>query len=130
MCNWSVHQSFPEIFVFCSNFKLLSALSAGILVILLFLPGHPTYYVGTAAVVAKAYSNSMVAMLNSRVKPVSNTPAPTSPVWNESVKSVASSSTVVGIEGLVFRVNTTEISLESSRLSDITPLQNSLYEIY
>ena len=125
MCNWSVHQSFPEIFVFCSNFKLLSALSAGILVILLFLPGHPTYYVGTAAVVAKAYSNSMKAMLNIHVKPVSNTSAFAPPLWNESVKSVGSTSPSAGIQGLVFRGNISDISLGSAHILELAPLPNS-----
>ena len=62
------------------------ALSAAIVLILVYLPGRPPYYAAAATVVGKIYSNSMMAMLNSRVKPVSNSPDFRAPLWNEVVQ--------------------------------------------
>lgn len=81
----------------------IPALSAGVLVVLVFLPGNPPYYAVDSAVVAKIYSNSMMAMLNSRVKPVSNAPASAAPSWNESAKPVGSGSSTGWSQGFVFR---------------------------
>ncbi len=61
------------------------ALSAAIVLILVYLPGRPPYYGAAATVVAKIYSNSMMTILNSRIQPVSNVFA--SPLWNELVKA-------------------------------------------
>ena len=36
--------------------------------ILTLLPGHPTYYQVPSAILAKTYSNSMMVLLNSRIK--------------------------------------------------------------
>lgn len=47
--------------------------------VLVYLPGHPTYYQTCAAVLGKAYSNSMLVVLNSRIRVVS----PPILVWNE-----------------------------------------------
>ena len=62
------------------------ALSAAIVLILVYLPGRPPYYGAAATVVAKIYSNSMMTMLNSRIQPASNVPTFASPLWNELVK--------------------------------------------
>ncbi len=51
----------------------------GFVLILVYLPGHPPYYAAAASIEAKIYSNSMMAMLNSRIKPVSNALAPATP---------------------------------------------------
>ena len=100
MCHWSVlfletHQDF-----IVAKFKQLLALSAGAILILLYLPGHPPYYELPASIAAKTYSNSMMAFLNSRIKPVSNTAPFETPVWNESVGRISST---VGDEGIIFR---------------------------
>ncbi|KJA19852.1 hypothetical protein HYPSUDRAFT_204279 [Hypholoma sublateritium FD-334 SS-4] len=92
----------------------VTAFSAGVLVVLVFLPGPPPYYAAAAAVVGKAYSNSMMAMLNSRVKPVSNAPALEAPSWNESVKPSAPDSSTGGTEGFVFRGRDSEVGFDSS----------------
>jgi len=36
--------------------------------VLTLLPGHPTYYQVPSAILAKTYSNSMMVLLNSRIK--------------------------------------------------------------
>ena len=36
--------------------------------ILALLPGHPTYYMTTAGILGKLYSNSMMAVFNSRMR--------------------------------------------------------------
>ncbi|KJA27658.1 hypothetical protein HYPSUDRAFT_34777 [Hypholoma sublateritium FD-334 SS-4] len=66
----------------------ITALSAAALLVLVYLPGHLPYYSIAASIVAKTYSNSMMAILNSRVKPVSNVPQFATPLWNESVKPI------------------------------------------
>ena len=68
--------------------KQLSILAtwAGALLVLVYLPGHPPYYNFAASVVAKTYSNAMMAVLNSRIKAVSNTPELGASLWNESAK--------------------------------------------
>ena len=109
MCHWSVllletHHDF-----IVAKFKQLLALSAGAILILLYLPGHPPYYELPASIAAKTYSNSMMAFLNSRFKPVSNTPFET-PVWNESVGRISST---VGDEGIIFR-GETEMELSAA----------------
>lgn len=101
-----------------AHFGRIVALSAGILIVLVFLPKHPSYYAGASAIVAKAYSNSMMAMLNSRVKPVSNTPVSAAPLWNEELKSIDSAHSAGGIPGFTFRRNS-EISYRAPRASDI-----------
>lgn len=71
--------------------------------VLVLLPGHPPYYTAAASIVAKIYSNSMMAMLNSRVKPVSNALAIAAPYWNESAQPIGSFSAIEGVRGIVFR---------------------------
>ncbi|KAF8959217.1 hypothetical protein BDZ97DRAFT_1400919 [Flammula alnicola] len=41
-------------------------------VVLVYLPGHPTYYQTISAILGKAYANSMLVLLNSRVRVVSS----------------------------------------------------------
>ena len=100
MCHWSVPFLETHQDVIVGKSKQLLALSAGAILILLYLPGHPPYYELPASIAAKTYSNSMMAFLNSRIKPVSNTPSFETPVWNESVGRV---SATVGDEGIIFR---------------------------
>ncbi len=76
------------------------ALAAGTILILLYLPGHPPYYELPASIAAKIYSNSMMAFLNSRIKPMSNTSPFETPLWNESVGRISSTT---GDEGIIFR---------------------------
>ncbi|KJA27688.1 hypothetical protein HYPSUDRAFT_868696 [Hypholoma sublateritium FD-334 SS-4] len=76
----------------------VTALSTGIPLVLVYLPGPPPYYTAAGALVSKTYSNSMMAILNSRINPVSN--APGSPLWNELVKPIGS--IVGGTQGIVF----------------------------
>ena len=79
------------------------AFSASIVLILVYLPGRLPYYTAAVAIVAKLYSNSMVAMLNSRIKPVSNAPALSEPLWNESVKPIKLLSSTERAHNLSFR---------------------------
>ncbi|KAF8902562.1 hypothetical protein CPB84DRAFT_1846214 [Gymnopilus junonius] len=46
----------------------LTAVIALLNFILALLPGHPTYYMTTAGILGKLYSNSMMAVFNSRMK--------------------------------------------------------------
>ena len=87
--------------------------------ILVFLRGHPSYYAAASVIVAKMYSNSMMVVLNSRIKPVSNSSASTAPLWNESVEPTKSIYWHGGTQpDFEFRRNS-EISIPSSRASDI-----------
>lgn len=85
------------------------ALSAGVPLVLVYLPGPPPYYTLAGSVVSKTYSNSMMAVLNSRVKPISNAPTFRAPLWNELVKPIGSMTE--GTQGIVFcRDSETEFS--------------------
>lgn len=79
------------------------ALSAAALLILVYLPGHPPYFATAAFIAAKLYSNSMMAMLNSRVKAVSNAPSVRAPIWNESLKTIGPISSTERAQSMVFR---------------------------
>ena len=88
---------------------------------LVFLPGHPFYYAAASVILAKTYSNSMMAVLNSRIKPVSNASPSAAPLWNESVESIKSIHWIAGTQPTYeFRRNS-EISISSSRASEISP---------
>lgn len=89
--------------VYVAKYQRILALSVGALVVLVSLPGHPPYYIAAASMVAKTYSNSMMAVLNNRVKPVSNEPEFGAPVWNESVQPIISFSLTGSSDGLAFR---------------------------
>lgn len=54
-----------------------------------YIPGDPPYYQVTIVVLAKTYSNSMIAALNSRTKVISYSPSGVSvhPSWNESARA-------------------------------------------
>ncbi|KJA25594.1 hypothetical protein HYPSUDRAFT_37636 [Hypholoma sublateritium FD-334 SS-4] len=56
---------------------------AAVFLILFYLPGHPPYYQLAVVTMAKTYSNSVMAVLNSRAKVVANCPTSTPPPWNE-----------------------------------------------
>ncbi|KJA27692.1 hypothetical protein HYPSUDRAFT_34813 [Hypholoma sublateritium FD-334 SS-4] len=93
----------------------LTALSAGVLLVLVYLPGPPPYYTAAGSLVSKTYSNSMMAILNSRIKPVSNAPAFEAPLWNELVNPNGTQARVGGTQGIVFcRDRETEFSASSS----------------
>ncbi len=109
------------IYSFCAHnivcgtnfFTLLLALSAGALLVLPYLPGHPPYYELAASIAAKTYSNAMMAVLNSRVKGVSNAgSACRAPLWNESVHPLGSVYLAEDVQGIVFRKQS-ETSLEA-----------------
>ena len=117
-CVTGSYFSLCKLCIFAHCLDRIVALSAGITIVLVFLPGHPSYYAGASSIVAKAYSNSMMAMLNSRVKPVSNTPASAAPLWNEELKSMESLPSAGGSHGFVFRRNS-EISYGAPRASEI-----------
>lgn len=64
---------------------VLSASFAVIALVLVYILGHPPYYQIAILIMAKLYSNSMIAALNSRMKVMSNSPSGSPPSWNESV---------------------------------------------
>ena len=87
------HRSVPPAVIAVSHRQLTLALRyvnvaslAGISLALVYLPGHPPYYQIAALILAKTYSNSMIAALNSRVKVVANRHAAALPAWNEAGK--------------------------------------------
>lgn len=87
-------QGFPSLFWSISNsvtdiYPIIATLAA-ILLALVHLPGHPDYYIAVTFMLAKTYSNSMMANLNSRVKVISNSHSTTYPTWNESEKPISS----------------------------------------
>ena len=86
---------------------------------LVSLPGHPPYYVAVSSIVAKAYSNSMLAVLNSRVKVVSNESGFSAPSWNELVQPTGSISSVERERGIVFQRDS-ETRLSSFQVSYTT----------
>ncbi len=53
---------------------------------LAYIPDIPPYYQTGVLILAKMYSNSMIAALNSRIKVISNSPSDFPPSWNESAK--------------------------------------------
>ncbi|KAF8181326.1 hypothetical protein BJ912DRAFT_1062186 [Pholiota molesta] len=59
----------------------LTATLAIAVLVLAYLPGHPPYYQACALILGKAYSNSMMVALNSRMKVISNSSTAS---WNES----------------------------------------------
>ena len=62
----------------------IAASCAIIATALSYIPGNPPYYRVIIIIMAKLYSNSMIAALNSRMKVVSNSPSSFPPSWNES----------------------------------------------
>ncbi len=94
MCNWYVYSLCKVVIVYVSKSGYISALWAAVLLLLVYLPGHPPYYQVAASIAAKTYSNAMMAVLNSRVKAASNEPMYGVPLWNESLKTAGINSTV------------------------------------
>ncbi|KJA17592.1 hypothetical protein HYPSUDRAFT_206058 [Hypholoma sublateritium FD-334 SS-4] len=76
----------------------ITASLSGISLALVYLPHHPPYYQVAALILAKTYSNSMIALLNSRVKVTANAPAAAAPVWNETEELDHSTRRSSGIE--------------------------------
>jgi hypothetical protein len=56
-----------QIEVLCVLISIYPAVFAILTLILVVLPGHPSYYQAPAAILAKVYSNSMMVVLNSRM---------------------------------------------------------------
>ena len=91
----------------------------GVVLLLVRLPGHLPYYTAAASIVTKTYSNSMMAVLNSRVKPVSNAPSFKAPFWNElSGKRIESMHSAKSKQGILF-FRHSGAGFTSSRGSDI-----------
>lgn len=75
--------------------------------------GPPPYYTAAGSLVSKTYLNSMMAILNSRIKLVSNAPTFEAPFWNELVKPIGSR--IGGTQGIGFcRDGETEFSSSST----------------
>lgn len=85
--------------------------------VLVILPGTPPYFIILASIMTKIYSNSMMAMLNSRVKLVSNVPSFATPLWNELVNTRSS----FGTQGIEFRRDSETGLTGSSRDSGMAP---------
>ncbi len=69
--------------IFIVLIEVILALINSVVLVLLCLPSHLPYYSAAVSIVTKAYSNSMMAVLNSRIKPISNAPSLEAPLWNE-----------------------------------------------
>ncbi|KJA19993.1 hypothetical protein HYPSUDRAFT_43569 [Hypholoma sublateritium FD-334 SS-4] len=93
----------------------ITALSTGSVLVLVYLPGHPPYYQLTASISAKTYSNAMMAVLNSRVKVVSNIGAYGAPWWNESVQPNGSNYLAGKAQDILFRKDS-ETGIERSNM--------------
>ena len=91
--------------IYATKYARILALATAAILVLLFLPGHPPYYELATSVSAKTYSNSMLAVLNSRIKVVSNAGTSGYPVWNESARPFGSDDVVGKASGIVFRRN-------------------------
>ena len=50
------------------NASTLAAVVAITILVLAILPGHPSYFTTPADILAKVYSNSMMALLNNRMR--------------------------------------------------------------
>ena len=98
----SAHLFFSRVIVQLAKHQHIPALSAGVLLVLVYLPGHPPYYIAAAELVAKIYSSSMMAVLNSRIRVISNAPALSAPLWNESA-GLSGSIISTGRSRIVFR---------------------------
>lgn len=85
--------------------------------VLVFIPGHPPYYIAAASLIAKAYSNSMMAVLNSRVRVISNGSEFGVPLWNESAQRGGSNSSIGMAQSIVFR-RESDTGFSSSRVVD------------
>ncbi len=84
--------------------SIIAASFSIVTMILAYLPGHPTYYQVAILILAKMYSNSMIAALNSRVEVVSNSRSDLPPSWNESVAAQPMNfSEMEATQGLEFR---------------------------
>ena len=117
MCYW-----FANLYYLCTRMLLMVlnptkilALTAGVVLVLLYLPGHQPYYTIPGSIIAKSYSNSMLAVLNSRIKPVSNNSGSSAPLWNEPTQPIGSTnSSARRSYGIVFRRdNETMVSFSS-----------------
>lgn len=86
-----------------TELSINSASFSIITMILALLPGHPTYYQIAILILAKMYSNSMLAFLNRRKRVVSNSGPDSPPSWNESVVEPVDLSEMGATQGLEFR---------------------------
>ena len=84
----------------CSQTLAIMAIA---LLVLVYLPGHPPFYALASPNAAKLYANSLMAMLNSRVKLISlNAHSVGPPIWNESFRAAESFSSTERAQGIVF----------------------------
>ena len=88
------------------------ALATGVVLVLVFLPGHPPYYELAPSIAGKTYSNSMMAVLNSRIKAISNAGTLEFPLWNELAQPLGSNNVVGRPSSIVFR-RSNETDLET-----------------
>lgn len=97
------------------------AISAGSVLVLIYLPGNPPYYAVAASIVAKTYTNTMMAVLNNRVKLISNVPGFEPPMWNEAVGSIGLiSPSSREAQDVVFRVES-EANISPTGVLGIAP---------
>jgi hypothetical protein len=104
------------------HFYLLETMAATLAIavlVLAYLPGHPPYYQACALILGKAYSNSMMVALNSRMKVISNSLTAS---WNESsIPPLPSKSLTCG--EVMFLKPLDEIASESGT-TDVSRSQN------
>ncbi len=81
-----------------TDIDTIAASFTAITTALIYIPGNPPYYQATIVIIAKLYSNSMVAAVNSRMKVVSNSPSGFPPSWNESFRPTESLQSTHDIE--------------------------------
>lgn len=80
-----------------------------ITMVVAYISGDTPYYQIPILILAKMYSNSMIAALNSRMKVVSNSQFGSPPSWNESAKPTESRQ-VYNTQDLAFRRSDESVS--------------------
>ena len=104
---------FLRVNMWITELTIIAASFSIVTMILAYLPGHTTYYQVAILILAKMYSNSMIAALNSRVRVVSNSQSDSPPSWNESVAQPVDLQQMKSTLGLEFRRNESSGSIES-----------------
>ncbi|KJA25583.1 hypothetical protein HYPSUDRAFT_37628 [Hypholoma sublateritium FD-334 SS-4] len=88
---------------------LVTASFSIITMVVAYISGDTPYYQIPMLILAKMYSNSMIAALNSRMKVVSNAQFGSPPSWNESAKPTESRQ-VYNTQDLAFRRSDESVS--------------------
>ena len=83
--------------------------------IILYLSEHPPYYQTAIVTLEKTYSNSLLAVLDSRAKVVANSPALAPPPWNEAESAGDS----IHLQRMQIRVLGGESKMGSSSISSL-----------